>query len=269
MSILHCRFALIRRYVLGVLLLVPLLFAPGAPSQAATVFFADFTDVAAQVNEGPVFNPASAPNLTITARGNIDPTKDDDPFAPSSDPISSTNTIVLSPAGGAKPTRKGLGVQEPNGSSGSTGISGKGHEENEEAIFTFTNAVTVPSIVLGLSDICFSSLLCGGKMQPKLDDPILFLLDDQNNFEIYDSAAIAGIFAFMNDDPSTLMGTFAFADLGSGFSTITSFILRESDEEIYVASVHVVPLPAALPVFGSALAMLGIVGWRRRRQAGA
>ncbi len=30
-----------------------------------------------------------------------------------------------------------------------------------------------------------------------------------------------------------------------------------------------VPLPAALPLFGSALAMLGIVGWRRRRQAGA
>ncbi len=26
-----------------------------------------------------------------------------------------------------------------------------------------------------------------------------------------------------------------------------------------------VPLPAALPLFGSALAMLGIVGWRRRR----
>ena len=30
-----------------------------------------------------------------------------------------------------------------------------------------------------------------------------------------------------------------------------------------------VPLPAARPLFGSALAMLGIVGWRRRRQAGA
>ncbi len=30
-----------------------------------------------------------------------------------------------------------------------------------------------------------------------------------------------------------------------------------------------VPLPAALPLFGSALAMLGIVGWRRRRQAAA
>ena len=265
MSTLHRRFALIRRYVLGVLCLVPLLFAPGTPSQAAMVF-ADFTTVAAQVNEGPVFNPASAPNLTITTRGNIDPTKDDDPFAPSSDPT--PNTIVLSPAGGTKPTRKGLGVQEPDGSSGSTGISGKGHEENEEAIFTFTNPVTVPSIVLGLSDICFSLSVCDGK---QLDDPILFLLDDQNNFEVYDSAAIASIFAFMNNDPSTLMGTFAFADLGSGFGTISSFILRESDEEIYVASyageVAAVPLPAALPLFGSALAMLGIVGWRRRRQA--
>ena len=30
-----------------------------------------------------------------------------------------------------------------------------------------------------------------------------------------------------------------------------------------------IPLPAALPLFGSALAMLGIIGWRRRRQADA
>ena len=30
-----------------------------------------------------------------------------------------------------------------------------------------------------------------------------------------------------------------------------------------------VPLPAALPLFGSALAMLGIVGWRRKRRAAA
>ncbi len=36
-----------------------------------------------------------------------------------------------------------------------------------------------------------------------------------------------------------------------------------------VPSPSAVPLPAALPLFGSALAMLGIVGWRRRRQAGA
>ena len=61
MIILQHRFALIRRYVLGVLLLVPLLFAPGAPSQAAMVFL-DFTGVAVEVNEGPVFNPASDPN---------------------------------------------------------------------------------------------------------------------------------------------------------------------------------------------------------------
>ena len=58
------------------------LLAFGPPASAATVFL-DFTDVAAQINEGPVFNPASAPNLTITARGDIDPTMDDDPFAPS------------------------------------------------------------------------------------------------------------------------------------------------------------------------------------------
>ncbi len=37
MSILQRRFALIRRYVLGVLLLVPLFLAQGAPPQAAMV----------------------------------------------------------------------------------------------------------------------------------------------------------------------------------------------------------------------------------------
>ncbi len=75
----------------------------------------------------------------------------------------------------------------------------------------------------------------------------------------------------MDSDPTTLMGTFAFADLGSGFGTISSFILRESDHEIYVASYagSAVPLPAALPLFGSALAMLGIVGWRRKRRPAA
>ena len=50
----------------------------------------------------------------------------------------------------------------------------------------------------------------------------------------------------------------------------------ERDDALFVPgsltgpiSVSAVPLPAALPLFGSALAMLGIVGWRRRRQAGA
>ena len=33
--------------------------------------------------------------------------------------------------------------------------------------------------------------------------------------------------------------------------------------------VSAVPLPAALPLFGSALAMLGIVGWRRQRRPAA
>ncbi len=36
-----------------------------------------------------------------------------------------------------------------------------------------------------------------------------------------------------------------------------------------VGPVSAVPLPAALPLFGSALAMLGIVGWRRKRRAAA
>jgi hypothetical protein len=37
---------------------------------------------------------------------------------------------------------------------------------------------------------------------------------------------------------------------------------RTSD---YFSGVRVVPIPAALPLFGSALAVLGLMGWRRRR----
>ena len=41
----------------------------------------------------------------------------------------------------------------------------------------------------------------------------------------------------------------------------------ELDELIF--EVSAVPLPAALPLFGSALAALGIVGWRRKRRGNA
>ncbi len=46
-------------------------------------------------------------------------------------------------------------------------------------------------------------------------------------------------------------------------------LTRGDDNFWAVPTLSPVPLPAALPLFGSALAMLGIVGWRRRRQAGA
>ena len=32
---------------------------------------------------------------------------------------------------------------------------------------------------------------------------------------------------------------------------------------------HIVPIPAALPLFGTGLAVLGFMGWRRKRQAAA
>lgn len=36
--------------------------------------------------------------------------------------------------------------------------------------------------------------------------------------------------------------------------------------EYLIAEIHPVPLPAALPLFGAGLGILGFVGWRRRRQ---
>lgn len=47
---------------------------------------------------------------------------------------------------------------------------------------------------------------------------------------------------------------------GSNFSFETSAVLESVDS---------VPVPAALPLFASGLSLLGLVGWRRRRKAGA
>ncbi len=52
--------------------------------------------------------------------------------------------------------------------------------------------------------------------------------------------------------------------LGDNFNTYAVFSLSTNGN-----GVSPVPLPAALPLFGSALAMLGMVGWRRKRWAAA
>jgi len=53
----------------------------------------------------------------------------------------------------------------------------------------------------------------------------------------------------------------------SGFNDVTAFADAELTYD-YTA-VSVIPLPAALPLFGTALAGMGLLGWRRKRKAAA
>lgn len=68
--------------------------------------------------------------------------------------------------------------------------------------------------------------------------------------------SVTGIYAYDNFDP-------AFTDFVANFSGYSS-LENSSDRGVYLYKLSVVPLPAALPLFGSALAGLGLLGWRRR-----
>lgn len=41
----------------------------------------------------------------------------------------------------------------------------------------------------------------------------------------------------------------------------------DMDKQTYYVGVSPIPLPAALPLFGTGLAIMGFIGWRRRRKA--
>ena len=43
-------------------------------------------------------------------------------------------------------------------------------------------------------------------------------------------------------------------------------ILLYPSGNVLLGSVSATPLPAALPLFGSALGMMGLIGWRRKRK---
>jgi len=48
-----------------------------------------------------------------------------------------------------------------------------------------------------------------------------------------------------------------------------SVVLASTSIDIVVGSLAVVPLPAALPLYGTGLALMGFIGWRRRKAATA
>ncbi|MDH3194914.1 MAG: hypothetical protein OEL78_01225 [Hyphomicrobiales bacterium] len=54
---------------------------------------------------------------------------------------------------------------------------------------------------------------------------------------------------------------------GEVFDVDSSFFLGAYSFDLTLAGVNPVPLPAALPLFGAGLGMLGFLGWKRRRKA--
>ena len=71
--------------------------------------------------------------------------------------------------------------------------------------------------------------------------------------------SVTGIYGYDNFDPKSI----DFVAIYSGYSSLEN----SSDRGVYLYKSDVVPLPPALPLFGSALAGLGLIGWKRRALA--
>ncbi len=257
-------------------------------------------------NKGQEYVPG--PGVTVTARGKVDKNyldmynvdavsaTEDDPFTGNPD----ASTIKLSGDGmgvqSAPDRDKNTGEIKYNGdgtmkgTGGSNGVSGKGGEGNEELIFTFNQSMAVTSILLGLNGLDLGLFDSNWDFASASDLPFLYLFVDRlDDYLVFDTAKIAPVLAYKDGDRNTKTGVLDFSDLvglssgldasGTGalemfvFDTISKFTLRNNKDEFYVTSlagdVSVVPLPAALPLYGTGLAVMSLIGWRKRRKAAA
>lgn len=90
--------------------------------------------------------------------------------------------------------------------------------------------------------------------------------NDPNN--ALNSLSLADAFSGLNLDPFVQgdpwsRGTIGFSGQVDGIADFNSVVATGGNDPA------VVPLPAALPLFGTGLAMLGFFGWRRKRKAAA
>lgn len=110
---------------------------------------------------------------------------------------------------------------------------------------------------------------------PQADPPVPGL----KTLDAFADAALAGSFSFMNDSTTTVanMGwaleSFIFAGTGAlvelKFQSTTASSFGPALDNISITSISAVPIPAALPLFGGALGLMGLFGWRRKRMAAA
>lgn len=95
------------------------------------------------------------------------------------------------------------------------------------------------------------------------EDPVLF--------EFFDSTdtLIESIFATPTDFHD-IGGYFGFNAESDEISyALFSMPTKPTDHNLFIDNViyqSVVPIPAALPLFGSALGLMGFIGWRKRKQ---
>jgi hypothetical protein len=137
----------------------------------------------------------------------------------------------------------GLGVSSYSGDNGQI----DGYRENDVLLFSFDSAVKFVSAT-------FSSI--------SGDDFTWFFDDDDNGSLSYDLVGSA--------DPSGSTYSFTQDYIGQLFGIAA---IGSSDDfrvkSINVNTLSAVPLPAALPLYGAGLAVMGFVGWRKRQKAAA
>ncbi|MBL4907324.1 MAG: VPLPA-CTERM sorting domain-containing protein [Sneathiella sp.] len=123
-----------------------------------------------------------------------------------------------------------------------------GHKSKDVAVFEFSEHVILESVTFGYNGS---------------DDRFAYFFDEGDNgsLDLINSA--------LNANPTNDIYTFLGSLLKSGdFFGIGA--LGENDDfkirSLTVNRVSAVPLPAALPLYGAGIAILGFVGWRRKQK---
>jgi hypothetical protein len=121
-----------------------------------------------------------------------------------------------------------------------------GDHKNEVVQFYFDQAVSLISITFSKVDSNddFDFYFDAGSGLAEVDDDIDIPNNDRYLFSSLWTGQLFGFGADGNDDNFTI-------------------------KKIEVAAISNIPLPAALPLYGTGLAVMGYLGWRKRRKAAA